>query len=104
MVTHGLNLPRHGAETAYFSVGVPSQGCQPNSQTVVQRRTMQPREVMSDSCIAGRVRLRDKSVEKRNICRSFAFLEKASVCKEERVYALAGDPGKSLCRLHLTIW
>ena len=54
---------------------------------------MQPREMRSDGFIAGRVRLRDKSAEKRNTCRSFAFLEKASVCKEERAEALAGDPG-----------
>jgi len=93
MVTCGLNLPRHGTEIACFLVGVPSLECQPNSQTVVQRRTMQPRELRSDSFIAGRVRLRDKSVEKRNTCRSFAFMEKANVYKEEWANALVEDPG-----------
>jgi len=31
--------------------------------------------------------LRDKSAEKRNTFRSFALMEKASVCKEERANA-----------------
>ncbi len=92
MVTHGLNLPRHGTEEARVTRVVPSQGCLPKPQAVALSDWC---SLVSFDCtvIAGRVRLRDKLC-KAGIHADPLFIgRKPAPSGKERAKAPGGDPG-----------
>mgnify|MGYP001819179506 FL=1 len=48
MVTHGLNLPRHGAETALRLAGLTQSGVPAKTAGRSIKRMVQPRKILSD--------------------------------------------------------
>ena len=84
VVTHGLNLPRHGTETARNQcVVLPSQGCRPKPQAVALSEWCSLVRYRSDG-IAGRVRLRDKPCQTVGIRADPLNWEKARATREAK--------------------
>jgi hypothetical protein len=101
VVTHGLNLPRHGTETARRVCGFypvrgagqsrPSRASGSNDRPHI-KRTVQPRNSRLDrysweSPIAGKTR------QSRDTRRSSIHLEKAGACREAKGMNTCGGPG-----------
>ena len=90
MVTHGLNLPRHGTETARQKcAGFTQSGVLAKVAGRSIKRTVQPRNSRLDghsweSPIAGETR------RSRDIRRSSIHLEKARACREAKGMCTCG--------------
>ena len=83
MVTHGLNLPRHGTETARRVAGLTQSGVLAKTAGRSIKRMVQPRKILSDgdnweSPIEG------QTLHGRDTRRSSKLREKARVVREEK--------------------
>jgi len=92
VVTHGLNLPRHGTEEARVARVVPSQGCLPKPQAVALSEWCSL-VIQGRTGVAGRVRLREKPGEAGIHADSLFTRRRPEPAGKQRVRAPAGDPG-----------
>ena len=92
MVTHGLNLPRHGTETARRLAGLTQSGVPAKTAGRSIKRMVQPRKISSDgynweSPIEGQTLLGGDTR------RSSIFREKARVARVEKGTSTRQGPG-----------
>ena len=92
MVTHGLNLPRHGTETARRLAGLTQSGVPAKTAGRSIKRMVQPRKISSDgynweSPIEGQTLLGGDTR------RSYQYWEKVGACREEKGMSTCGGPG-----------
>ena len=92
MVTHGLNLPRHGTETARRFAGLTQSGVPAKTAGRSIKRMVQPRKISSDSD-SWESPIEGQTLLCGDTRRSSIFREKARVARVEKGTSTWQGPG-----------